>query len=440
MLKLKAVKKVTAGVLAGAVAFTAVCAPVSGDVTVKAQTPYSGTKYVFATNYDRGIDVYGKDGTVKKTYQLIKDPGKPYSMGEIYRSKNYIYYCDTNVGYSDTGDIWQVPYDKKTNRLSIKKKKKLFGVENWEGFIYANDKKVVYLNKNTIVSYNKKKKKKTTLVKKSTKKNILLAKDANGLNAKAGNNVFYTVVNYYSSQKTDQKLYQLNLSTGKSKKIADQVKVTWQQRHGHYYTQLNPILGISGSYVYIPTESSVARYNVKKQKMTAFAGQDTTSSANTTIMTCLSANADVSDVLDWDIMNMYPYGSKLYLQVRVRYNYKGNDDESSSYDEKYVMLSMNRADGKEITYEKELSSFLADNGSGYKECDYDCVENWTRLTGGMIALTQKGVWIAEFVDKEGKFCYYTYNMSTNNTKTYPEAKAKLRLLKNGINDKEPIIC
>ena len=76
----------------------------------------------------------------------------------------------------------------------------------------------------------------------------------------------------------------------------------------------------------------------------------------------------------------------------------------------------------------------------YIRGDYDAIESWTRLSGGMIALTKKGVCIAEFVDKDGKFCYFTYNMSTNAVKSYPEAKARLRLLKNGINDKEPIIC
>lgn len=441
---LKKTKKAAAGVLAGAVALTTVLAPAAASVSAKSKTVpgrYSGKKYVLATNYDTGIDLYGSDGKVKKSYKLITDPDKTYSMGEIYRTENYIYYCDTNEGYSENGSVWQVPYNKKTDRISVKKKKKLFRAKEWKGFLYATDKKVVYLRRNSIVSYNKKKKKKTTLVQESSLKGIMPAKDSSGLNARVGNKVFYVVEDYISSRKDDNKLYQLNLSTGKKKKISDGIAVVWQLRKGHDYSQIGPVVGISGNYVYIPTGTSIARFDVKNQKLRNFGQTDPASSANTTIMTCLSANADVEDVMDWNVMNLYSYGKKLYLQIRVRYNYKTTGEESGSYDEKYVMLSMNSSNGKNVTYEKDLSSFLADNGAGYKDEDYDGIESWTRTTGNMIALTKNGTWIGEFVGKDGQFCYYTYSMKTKKTKTYSAAKAKLRLLKGGVNDdSKPLIC
>lgn len=440
----KKLKKSVAVVLAGAVMFTTVLAPApvtASAKTNKAPARYSGGKYVLATNYNTGIDLYGADGKVKKSYKLITDPDKTYAMGEIYRTENYIYYCDTNEGYSESGSVWQVPYNKKKDRINVKKKKRLFKVKEWEGFAYATDKKVVYLRRNSIVSYNKKKKKKTTLVQEGNQKTILLARDSNGCNAKSGNYVFYTVEDYYSSQKEEHRLYQLNLSTGKKKKLSVSVALPWQLRRGHDYAQIAPILGISGNYIYIPTGASIARYNVKKQKMTEFAQADPASSAITTIAACLSANEDLDRILRWDVMNLYEYGKKLYLQICIKYNYNANGEDASSYDEKYVILSMNRSNGKKITYEKELSKFLADNGVGYKDEDYDGLEYWTRHTGNMIALTKKGTWIGEFVGKDNKFCYYTYSMKTKKTKVYSAAKAKLRLLKSGVNDDNaPLIC
>ena len=43
----------------------------------KTANPYTGKKYVYCSNYKDGIELYGKDGSKKKKYTLIK---KEYSM------------------------------------------------------------------------------------------------------------------------------------------------------------------------------------------------------------------------------------------------------------------------------------------------------------------------------------------------------------------------
>ena len=50
----------------------------------KTANPYTGKKYIYCSNYKDGIELYGKDGSKKKKYTLIK---KEYSMREIYKTK-----------------------------------------------------------------------------------------------------------------------------------------------------------------------------------------------------------------------------------------------------------------------------------------------------------------------------------------------------------------
>ena len=87
-------------------------------------------------------------------------------MREIYKTKSYIYYYKVNRKDSSTGYVWQVPLNQKTGKLKVKKKKKLFYVNEWREFLYATDKKIVYRINNSIVSYNKKTKQKTSLTGK----------------------------------------------------------------------------------------------------------------------------------------------------------------------------------------------------------------------------------------------------------------------------------
>lgn len=69
----------------------------------KTANPYTGKKYVYCSNYKDGIELYGKDGSKKKKYTLIK---KEYSMREIYKTKSYIYYYKVNRKDSSTGYVW----------------------------------------------------------------------------------------------------------------------------------------------------------------------------------------------------------------------------------------------------------------------------------------------------------------------------------------------
>ena len=87
----------------------------------KMANPYTGKKYVYCSNYKDGIELYGKDGSKKKKYTLIK---KEYSMREIYKTKSYIYYYKVNRKDSSIGYVWQVPLNQKSGKLKVKKKKK----------------------------------------------------------------------------------------------------------------------------------------------------------------------------------------------------------------------------------------------------------------------------------------------------------------------------
>lgn len=89
-------------------------------------SPYVGKKYVFATNYNNGIYAYNKKGKLVKKYTVVKGIDKEYSMGAVYKTKSYLYFCDTNEGYSQDGNVWQIPINKKTEKLNVKKKRNFF--------------------------------------------------------------------------------------------------------------------------------------------------------------------------------------------------------------------------------------------------------------------------------------------------------------------------
>ena len=48
----------------------------------KMANPYTGKKYVYCSNYKDGIELYGKDGSKKKKYTLIKKERKVKSKKE----------------------------------------------------------------------------------------------------------------------------------------------------------------------------------------------------------------------------------------------------------------------------------------------------------------------------------------------------------------------
>ena len=105
------------------------------------------------------------------------------------------------------------------------------------------------------------------------------------------------------------------------------------------------------------------------------------------------------------------------------------------------MLSMNKKDGSNLVYEADLSKFLASHDGENKDSDYDGINNWTNHTGSMMSVTSKGVWLAEFVNEKGRRSYFTYNMKTKKHGVYSKKKAKLELIKRGIqDDATPLIC
>ena len=79
----------------------------------KTANPYTGKKYVYCSNYKDGIELYGKDGSKKKKYTLIK---KEYSMREIYKAKSYIYYYNNRRYQRQLGVV--TPIEKYEQYLS----------------------------------------------------------------------------------------------------------------------------------------------------------------------------------------------------------------------------------------------------------------------------------------------------------------------------------
>ena len=369
----------------------------------KIANPYTGKKYVYCSNYKDGIELYGKDGSKKKKYTLIK---KEYSMREIYKTKSYIYYYKVNRKDSSTGYVWQVPLNQKTGKLKVKKKKKLFYVNEWREFLYATDKKIVYRINNSIVSYNKKTKQKTSLTGKPVYySSINVAKDASGLTAKIGNCIYYSRFKSYY-KKIDEAFYQLNLSTGKRKKIVNKASQYESKRYRYdEHEKLDTQVGISGKKLYVPT-----------------------------LMQCVKEKFSTDAFHSMHIDKFYFIGNTMYLQLAVDYQYKIGAYQEISYDRNYVVVSLNKKTGKSITYEEELSSFLKNYGNGYNDGNQCGMHNWTVRTGMILDVTQNGTWIGEFVNEKGELFYYSYNKNTKVTKLYSSKKAKVRLMQQGLND------
>lgn len=392
--------------------------------------PYTGSKYVYSTDYKNGILLYGKDGRKKKKYQLIKNKDKEYSMGTIYKTKSFVYYCDTNQGYSPNGNVWQVPVDKKTGKLKTKSKKRLFHVDAWQEFLYATDKKIVYRLDQSIVSYNKKTKKKSNLTKHSDGNGqIQVAKDASGQAAKIGNYIYYT-----RDINTEAALYQLNIATGKTKKILEGARTDWSKRYRHDYGNSDPVVGISGKKLYVTTKEGIVCYDTANKKKTTLITMESLEQG-------IKSNNSTDAFESLDVVNYYFLGKTMYLEISLNSAEREGSYGQLVYDKNYIVVSMDKTTGSAFTYENEISAFLKNNGSGYQDSDYDGLKCWDVHTGIMLGMTQKGTWIGEFVDAQGKYFYLTYNAKTKTKKTYSAKKAKVRLLQKGINDQYlPIIC
>ena len=407
-------KKAAGGMLVLAMTVTSLGAPGVQAATKSKNyvSPYEGKKYVFATNYNNGIYAYNKKGKLVKNYTVVKGIDKEYSMGAVYKTKSYLYFCDTNEGYSQDGNVWQIPINKKTEKLNVKKKKKdLTGLANRDNIIY-------------------------------------MAKDSSGRTVKVGNCVYYTVVSYGFSADGSVGLFELNLKTGNERQVTTSVAMPWRLRYGHEYSERNPILGVSGSDLYIQTTSKLIKYNTKTKKTTTLMKNKNSSplDSSMSIDNCVTANAGVDNIKEWDILGIRCCGKKLYLEVRIKYNFSTPSSDSyqeygNKYEVKNIMLSMNKKDGSNLVYEADLSKFLASHDGENKDSDYDGINNWTNHTGSMMSVTSKGVWLAEFVNEKGNRSYFTYNMKTKKHGVYSKKKAKLELIKRGIqDDATPLIC
>ena len=414
----KSIKRLGGFVTLLAVSATSVVTPAAAKNTTSIH-PYEGKKYVYVTDYEDGISTYDKKGRIQDAYTFIpSSSNRAGGMGAVYKTESYLYYCDTNVGFSDTGYIWQVPVKKKTEKLNVKRQRRLFKVPKWQEFVKADDNKIIYQCDRTIMVYDKRTKKKKKLVKvKDNEKRILMAKTASGRTAKAGNCVYYTVRNIFRG--TNDGLYQLNLKTGKKKKIASSVNTPWRLRSGQDYGKSNPIIGVNGKNVYLSTNDSLVRYNTKTGKAKKIVKNQDSSSAGTgkSLNACITANAGVNNIKTWDVMGMWFYKKKMYMEIRVKYNYKAQNDEEG------------------------VSQFLAKPCVVYKDSDYDMIQNWVNHTGSMLTFTSEGVWIGEFMAGDGFNQYFVYDIKTGKQTTYSKRKAILILAKQGIDDDyQPLIC
>ena len=414
----KSIKRLGGFVTLLAVSATSVVTPAAAKNTTSIH-PYEGKKYVYVTDYEDGISTYDKKGRIQDAYTFIpSSSNRAGGMGAVYKTESYLYYCDTNVGFSDTGYIWQVPVKKKTEKLNVKRQRRLFKVPKWQEFVKADDNKIIYQCDRTIMVYDKRTKKKKKLVKvKDNEKRILMAKTASGRTAKAGNCVYYTVRNIFRG--TNDGLYQLNLKTGKKKKIASSVNTPWRLRSGQDYGKSNPIIGVNGKNVYLSTNDSLVRYNTKTGKAKKIVKNQDSSSAGPgkSLNACITANAGVNNIKTWDVMGMWFYKKKMYMEIRVKYNYKAQNDEEG------------------------VSQFLAKPCGVYKDSDYDMIQNWVNHTGSMLTFTSEGVWIGEFMAGDGFNQYFVYDIKTGKQTTYSKRKAILILAKQGIDDDyQPLIC
>ena len=317
---------------------------------------------------------------------------------------------------------------QKNGKLKVKKKKKLFYVYEWREFLYATDKKIVYRINNSIVSYNKKTKQKKSLTGKPVYySSINVAKDASGLTAKIGNCIYYS--RFKSCyKKIDEAFYQLNLSTGKRKKIVNKASQYESKRYRYDdHEKLDTQVGVSGKKLYVPTEKWIVCYDTAKKKKTNLISMDV-------LMQCVKEKFSTDAFHSMHIDKLYFIGNTMYLQLAVDYQYKIGAYQEISYDRNYVVVSLNKKTGKSITYEEELSSFLKNYGNGYNDGNQCGMHNWTVRTGMILDVTQNGTWIGEFVNEKGELFYYSYNKNTKVTKLYSSKKAKVRLMQQGLND------
>lgn len=115
--------------------------------------------------------------------------------------------------------------------------------------------------------------------------------------------------------------------------------------------------------MYLSTNDSLVRYNTKTGKAKKIVKNQDSSSAGTgkSLNACITANAGVNNIKTWDVMGMWFYKKKMYMEIRVKYNYKAQNDEEGTcnYDQKNMIISVNKKDGKKIRYEKGVSQFLA---------------------------------------------------------------------------------
>ena len=78
---------------------------------------------------------------------------------------------------------------------------------------------------------------------------------------------------------------------------------------------------------------------------------------------CVTANAGVDNIKEWDILGIRCCGKKLYLEVRIKYNFSTPSSDSyqeygNKYEVKNIMLSMNKKDGSNLVYEADLSKAM----------------------------------------------------------------------------------
>ena len=102
----KSIKRLGGFVTLLAVSATSVVTPAAAKNTTSIH-PYEGKKYVYVTDYEDGISTYDKKGRIQDAYTFIpSSSNRAGGMGAVYKTESYLYYCDTNVGFSDTGYIW----------------------------------------------------------------------------------------------------------------------------------------------------------------------------------------------------------------------------------------------------------------------------------------------------------------------------------------------
>ena len=135
---------------------------------------------------------------------------------------------------------------------------------------------------------------------------IYMAKDSSGRTVKVGNCVYYTVVSYGFSADGSVGLFELNLKTGNERQVTTSVAMPWRLRYGHEYSERNPILGVSGSDLYIQTTSKLIKYNTKTKKTTTLMKNKNSSplDSSMSIDNCVTANAGVDNIKEWDILGI----------------------------------------------------------------------------------------------------------------------------------------